>query len=380
MKAKLFFVFTFIFTFTTFAQVQISGFLQKRSYAPTCMNAKELHYLETVDENISLDFSKWKSLMDIRGYYRQPVVLTGVWRYPQADCKYFEVKELHFDLTNPDKYKAVSFQELKGYKLLYNDKNPYNDFLLIFSQAELNRHFAPMDKMPSVNFNDNFVVGIVRSAKQAESISKMRMVMREKDKIVKLSYLTMPGSPALSEGICTFALYLVDKADYKALIFEENGDEVYMTERHWNIYEQPSKNEKPFAYTEAKGYSILPHQRKDGVFMVMAQTAKQFGETFGTANTKDKKTDLNFATDFVVAFGKTSPKRTDVSLQDVTIEGKTIRIHYIAEPSNTNMSFPSYASKIMVMKKVPFEEIILIENGKEVGKISREFNELRFIQ
>lgn len=377
--------------FSLFAQptdaVELKGFLQKKSVASACLGAKQNHYLETTDENIDLDFSKWRSLMDIRAYFKQPVVINGVWRSqdnptkPNTSCKWLEVKEIHFDVDIPEKQKVIHFQELTGYRLLSNDKNPHNDHLVIVSQGDFNRYFAATNaKTAKIDFENNFVVAVVRSARKVNSYSNASFVLRERDQALKFSYDAELGSPSVSEGISTYVIYAVDKVDYKELIFEENKKSVFFTKTHWKDYVQPAKVEKTYEYKESKSYHLKGSQRKDGHIVVLAQTPAEFAKYFDKTPLKEDKTEINFVTEMAIAVGKTSKTREDMLIQDVTIENRVIRVRYTTQVANVQMAFPTFSNKVLVMKKTAFDKIIFEENGKEVGEIKREFAEVRMTQ
>lgn len=391
MKVQLLIASLFFGMLPLFAQpsdaVELKGFLQKKSLASTCLGARQNHYLETTNENIDLDFSKWRSLMDIRAYFKQPVVINGVWRSqdnptkPSNACKWIEVKEIHFDVDIPEKQKAVHFQELSGYRLLTNDKNPHNDHLVIVSQGDFNRYFAPTNaKTAKIDFDNNFVVAVVRSARKVNAYANPSFLLRERDRVLKFSYDAELGSPSVSEGISTYVIYAVDKVDYKELIFEENNKSVFFTKTHWKDYEQPAKVEKNYDYKEIKSYHIKGSQRKDGHLVFLAQTPTEFAKYFDKTPLKDEKNEINFANEMVVAIGKTSKNREDMNIQDVTIDNRVIKIRYTVQPSNVLMAFPTFSNKVLLMKKTAFDKIIFEENGQQVGEIKREFVEARLTQ
>lgn len=363
--------------------VEVKGELQKKSVANPCLSPKQNYYLQTENEDLDLDFSKFKTLMDMNAYFRQPVAVTGIIReqnHPaiaNMKCRWLEVRDMHFSMDIPEKYRAVKFIEAKGYHLNIADKNPHNDYLILLSQTDFNRYFSKIqnESVTPLDFKNYFVVAVGKNNPAIGTYLNPSFRLRERDKVLKFSYQTAQSTPALPAGATSCAVYMVDKTDYSQIIFEENGKPVSFSSINWKEYTPPAQTQKTVDYTTLKGFRMKSQYRKDGADYFMIQTQKEMDEMTDKIPSKEPATKVNFIDELIVMITKGDKAAQQFVLEDVTIENRVIHVRYTTR--NSPSTFPTWVSQGIILKKRSFDKVIFYENGEQTGEITREFKELK---
>ncbi len=363
--------------------VGVKGELHKKSISNPCLSPKENFYIQGEDEDLDLDFSKYKTLMDLNAYYRQPVVIEGIIKeqnHPaiaNMKCRWMEVKDIHFAMDIPEKKRPVQFVEAKGYRLIAADKNPHNDYLVLLSQTDFNRYFAKIQNGTAtpLDFNQYFVVAVGKNDPAVGTYLNPKFRIREKDRTIKFSYQTAQSTPALPAGATSCAVFMVDKVDYQQIIFEENGKPVFYSTINWKEYTPPAADKKKLNYDILTGFRMKNQYRKDGAEYHLIQTQKEMEEMTEKSPSKEVPSKINFINELVVMISRGDKNAQTYVLEDVTIENRVVHVRYTIR--TTPSTFPTWVNKGLILEKRSFDKVIFYENGIQSGELTRQFKELK---